>query len=231
MLNIKTNEQGDYVCNLSTDGNYYSQRNNQIDPMNSCATTSMIQALEIAGYSFPDILPNYRQPEDKLIYFIRHDKRVLAYWKSIDPNGYNAWASKTGCYFEPNEVHAVLSYGTNLFMGKTVTKFSTGVSLDSIVREILGKQKPCVMSGNFGGLNHVVTLVGCVIPKKTYKNKKLENMKFKDVKYFIIDDTFGETGNYRSGKKGNDILISPERFIAEFKELGNSRYKWCHTIK
>jgi hypothetical protein len=193
----------------------------------------MIQALEIAGYDkdFPKILPCYRQPEDKLTYFIKHDERVLKFWKELDPNGYNAWALKKGDYNEPNEVHAVLSYATNLFMGKKVTEFSASYPLDNLVSDIMIRQKPCVLSGKFSNLNHVVTLVGLVFNTKLY-NKKIKNktpFTFKDVKFLIVDDTYGYTGNYRSGKSGNDVLITPDRFKKEFKPF-NAEYKWCHRI-
>lgn len=237
MLHITQNDNNEIICNLSVPMNYYSQKNNEVDPYNTCSTTSMIQALEVAGYDkyFPKIFPNYRQPEDKLTHFIRNDKRVLEYWKKTDPDNYRAWATKTGCYYEPNEVHPVLSYATNLFMGRQVTKFMTAYSLDEIIYELMGKQKPCVMSGKFNGLNHVVTVVGCVFDKKAFgrarnKEKAVAKMKFSDVKYMMIDDTYGLTGEYTSGKKGDDVLVTPQRFRDEFKPLDNPDYKWCHII-
>ena len=230
MLVCTRDKKGNLVYNLSKPENYYSQRNNELDPMNTCSTTAMIQALEIAGYQFPDIFPNYKQPEDKLTYFIRNDSRVLSYWKTLDFVSYNNWCTRTGNYYQPNEIHAVLSYGTNLFMGKVVTRFIGGYSIDSIVQELLVKEKPCVMSGRFSGLNHIVTLVGCAVKEKVLTKKKIENIRFDDIEYFLIDDTYGETGNYKQNKYGNDVIITPKRFLNEFKDLSNKTKKWCHVI-
>lgn len=228
MLQSSKDGNGCIVYNLSKPENYYSQRNNQIDPMNTCAPTSMIQALEVAGYSFPTMLPNYRQPEDKLTFFLRNDKRVLAFWKNLDPSTYNDFVAKKKDCYQPNEIHAVLSYGTNLFMGKTVTQFICGYGIDSIVQEILAKQKPCVLSGKFGKLNHLVTLVGCAV--KESNRKPLNQMKFSDIEYFLIDDTYGFTGDYKAPRNGNDVIITPKRFLNEFKNLSDKKKKWCHII-
>lgn len=230
MLNYSKDNEGDIICNLSLDEHYYSQRNNEVDPNNTCNTTAMVQALEIAGYDFPKIFPQYRQPEDKLTHFIRTEKRVLDYWRIIDAANYAAWEKKKGGYYEPNEIHAVLSYGTNLFMGKKVTEFRDYYPIDSIVHEIMGNEKPCVMSGKFGNLNHIVTLVGCVIFSNIFRSKNKEEIKFSNVKYFIINDTYGFTGDYRSGKSGNNVLITPSRFLDEFKDLQCRTHKWCHVI-
>lgn len=230
MMTCSKDKRGNIVYNLSKPENYYTQRNNQIDPMNTCSTTAMVQALEIAGYEFPDMFPTLRQPEDKLTHFIRNDTRVLNYWKTIDPVTYYDWYNKKGNYYQPNEIHAVLSYGTNLFMDKTVTKFIGGYNVDSIVQELLTNQKPCVMSGKFSGLNHIVTLVGCAIKERTVRKKGIQNIKFVDVEYFLIDDTYGETYNYKMSRNGNDIIITPKQFISDFKNVSDKYKKWCHVI-
>lgn len=230
MLLKSKDDKGNIVFNLSKPENYYTQRNNELDPMNTCATTSMVQALEVAGYTFPSMFPNYRQPEDKLTYFIRNDKRVLEYWKQINPVEYDKFIYKKNGYYQPNEIHAVLSYGTNLFMGKQVTRFISGYPLDSIVSELFVRERPCVLSGKFSGLNHIVTLVGCAVKEKTVNKKQRKDITFKDIEYFIIDDTYGLTGRYKESRQGNDVAIMPKRFIAEFKPLNDRTKKWCHII-
>jgi hypothetical protein len=62
---------------------YYSQLNNEIDPVNTCQVTSMVAGLDIGGFGLEPILriKQYSQPEDKLKYFIETDAVVQAHWR------------------------------------------------------------------------------------------------------------------------------------------------------
>lgn len=227
---ITKDNNGDYIFNLSRNENYYNQRNNEIDPLNSCATTNMIQALEIIGYSFPTIFPQYKQPEDKLIYFIRNDKGVLDFYKKTEPNYYNNYINKVKGYYEPNEIHSVLSYGTNLFMGKNVTTLSTSFSINNLVKELVQRNKPIVVSAKFNNLNHIITLVGCTFKKEIFESKEMKNLNFFDVDRFIIDDTYGNfKTNYKRGT-GNDVLLSPTEIITLLKPIETPLFKVAHTF-
>jgi hypothetical protein len=81
---------------VKQDRDYYSRRNNEIDPLISCRVTAMIQALDIPGYQFPE--GKHGQPEDNL--------RALLKNKGINP-----------------EAHYELSRGVNEWTGKKVTIF------------------------------------------------------------------------------------------------------------
>lgn len=218
-----------YVITLGTRLNYFSQRNNKISSLEACNVTSMVMALEILGYSFPNIYPEYSQPEDKLIKFLRENNKVLKFYQKINPQYYREWKEGKKDSYPPNEVHEVLSYGTNLFMGKTVTKFDYNFPLNYLVREIINN-KPVVMSGKFGGLNHIITLVGVEIYKESFENKEKEKLILDDVKNFIFNDPYGETYNYNSGKNGYNVRISKNRLATDFKSLDNLTKKWCHTF-
>jgi len=62
---------------------YYTQLNNEIDPYNTCQVTSMVAGLDIGRFGLEPILciPGYKQPEDKLKYFMENDPTIQAYYK------------------------------------------------------------------------------------------------------------------------------------------------------
>jgi len=62
---------------------FYSQLNNEIDPYNTCQVTSMVAGLDIGRFGLDPILciPGYKQPEDKLKYFIENNAEVQAFYK------------------------------------------------------------------------------------------------------------------------------------------------------
>jgi len=214
---------------------YYSQRNNQYDPNNTCNVTSMIKACSSMNkYELPDVYDEQgnkiMQPEDRLYYICNHNPQVLDYYKERYPDLYSDYINKTeGCYF-PNEIHDVLSYATNLFldmseynrkykMGDKYTQFSTNVPLGLILFDIFSK-KPVVMSGRFNGLNHVVTLIGYAINDKQIPMEER----------FIIQDPYGETYNYRNNHDGRQVWLTREQMVNDFKPLGNSSVKWAHRF-
>jgi hypothetical protein len=120
---------------------YYTQRNNEVDPLISCQVTAMVQALDLAGFAFPP-LGEFKQPEDALRDFIKRQ-------------GGNP------------EVHATLSRYTNEWLGRRVTGFSTETKLTDIKADI-DNGLPVVLSGSFPGypaprkqpLGHIVTMIG-----------------------------------------------------------------------
>jgi uncharacterized protein YvpB len=63
---------------------YYVQTNNEDDPNNECQVTSMTAGLDIGKFGFEPVLNivcNYKQPENKLKYYIRTNPTVQNYWR------------------------------------------------------------------------------------------------------------------------------------------------------
>lgn len=112
----------------------YSQRNNELLPTSACNVTAMCQALHIGGYTFPK--GKYAQEEDNLMYFILHDSRVQSFYKSI------------GSTANPYEIHEVLCYATNLWMGRDVCDRIHNISQNKLIE--LNQQHCCVLlSGHY----------------------------------------------------------------------------------
>lgn len=102
----------------------YSQRNNKLKPESACNVTAMCQALSILGYTFPK--GKYEQEEDNLMDFLMTNERVQRAYKN------NPLSSQ----FDPNEIHEILCYGTNLWMNKHVTAFRGSLSYKDITSNI-----------------------------------------------------------------------------------------------
>lgn len=222
----------------------YSQLNNKVNPKNTCNTTSMVMALDYCGYKFPennDMFPEFPQPEDKLTLFCLTNPEVLEYYEKLSPTMYNQWIAEFKKLKEanpdkdikdfvfkdsypPNEVHAVLSFATNKFIGvENATNFRTDLSVEDITRELVD-QKPVVVSVKFGKLNHVLTIVGVNLEKQPEGWTPIS---------FIVDDTYGKFDfkeqKYDTSVSGNDTEIPAENLILSMKAIGSPK-KWGHLF-
>jgi len=189
--------------NLSTDDDYYSQRNNRYNPLSACLVTSFVMALAVEGVPLVEagaplthdwpifVYPSGLQPEDALLTLLR------------SPWGYEmrdqySWAKREDV--APNEVHMVVSEAVNRLVGKKVTVFETNKTIHHIFRQ-LEVGHPLVITGSFTDFGHAVTVVGA-----TYTPGG-------EIKEIIVDDPYGNyKTNYRS-RKGNNIHIPVMEFI------------------
>ena len=190
---------------------YYSQRNNEIKPLESCNVTSMVMALGYLGYTLPD--GQHKQPEDRLRHFIETDPECLAaYERYVNQN---SWTKGTAAV----EIHQLLSDGTNKWMKRTVTQFRCPMPIGEIIEEIK-RGRPVVLSGAFeqpgkNPLDHIVVLVG-------YNDETGE---------VCYDDPYGKTYQWSPTVSGNDSWVSWELFIRDIKEVGNQNDKWAHIFR
>lgn len=220
---------------VSANKENYSQNNNlyryvqglaRVTPATECNVTSMVMGGDYAGYGFPS--GKYAQSEDNFADFMISSPEVDAKYKETMPAMYADWkAGKKGSY-PPNEIHSLLSFGFNLWLGTTATYFSTNTPIQAIIDDITQKALPVVMSGKFGNLGHIVCLVGLVVPAIKTEGRIILD----DVKDFLIDDPYG---NYLSGysdgaASGNNIVMPKADFLSIFKPLGDDKVKWSHRF-
>lgn len=223
--------------NVSTGFLNSSQRNNEVLPNVACGPTNMVQALEYAGWEFnPKIIPEFNQPEDKLMKFARTNETVLEYYKRKYKNMYNNWQDEAKSLKKPdqelwqvdcpkanapNEVHDVMNFATNLFMGYTeadikngfyATWLLEGFNLEVVARN-LSQGLPVVTSVRFKDCGHYITIVGAQY-KKELNAKNIVNL--------IIDNTYGrfnfKTETYEK-VSGNDNIISKEELLARVRPV------------
>ncbi len=121
----------------------------------------------------------------------------------------------------PNEVHQMLEWGVNTLLKRQVDRFSTGVSIETIIA-YLKEGGGVVLSGEFRlknrNLHHIVSLAGFVTERQ------------EDVTHFIIDDPFGDFRTDYADHHGNNIRITRDEFVGIFKPGGDDGIKWAHLI-
>jgi hypothetical protein len=241
------------IFNVSENKENYSQRNNQykyvspknpklvVDANSECNVTSMVMALDYAGFRFPS--GDFKQPENNLCKFIFESPEVLEYYKKIMPELYKQFIDGNENATSPNMVHAVLAYATNLWLGASkAVEFKTNLTIKEIFSEIAINQKPVVMSGTFpytylngriGTIGHINVLVGLVYNLKTMKGtSKLEEevLNYTPTKV-IIDDPYGDyANNFAPTSNRNNIIMPYSDFIKYYKPLNDPRIKWGHII-
>lgn len=231
------------VYNVSKGKDNYSQLRSQYSYKNKefttnkysfCNVTMMGMALIYLGYE--NILKNKlskKYPEfprlpDKLIKFIIEDPTSLSYYKERFPDKYKEFNAGEKNAYGPNEIHAVLSYMTNIFLGVgNATYFTTHASWIDIVEDIVYNNMPVGISGKFSGLNHIVLLVGAAYSELSEGDKPSLLQK---PDYLIIDDPFGKTYEYNKGLSGNDVWIPFNKCVDDFKSLDNPHFKFAHRF-
>lgn len=228
-------ENGSLTFNVSQGLANFSQRNNQyIDEisnkniaMSMCNITSYCMAYSYVGGIFPNSSKKYTQEEDKALEFIRNDKDTLDYYKSILPAFYNSWRKNEVGNYPPEQIHTVLNYGFNRYVGWKAASFNEKTDINNIIKEIVINGRPMVLSGKFGNLNHIVCLVG-IVAKKEILDHLNDNNLLKQVTSFIIDDPYGDFHTGYSVTKGNDIQMSVDEFLHIFKPIDDRDIKMCH---
>lgn len=236
--------------NVSTGRDNYSQRNNEIDSANACGPTNFIQGLEYSGWEIDNsIFPELKQPEDKLIKFCRTNKDVLNYYKTHYTNMYNNWIHESSenakllkkeywqvpCKntYPPNEVHDVMNYAVNLFLGYTakelskldkrpVTRFYNEFDEYEVVWQLC-KGLPIISSVDpfKKKQGHYITIVGFraddTFEKPTaYMQVQHKAIQLDKIKDYIIDNTYGVfdfTNKKYLAVSGNDEVIDRTTFL------------------
>jgi len=111
--------------------------------------------------------------------------------------------------------------GVNTLLSKQVDRFSTGVSIETIIAH-LKKGGGVVLSGEFRlknrNLHHIVSLARFVTERQ------------KDVTHFIIDDPYGDFRTDYQSQRGNNIRITRDEFVVIFKPGGDENLKWAHLV-
>ena len=245
--------------NVSLDENYYSQRNNEIDSKNVCGPTNFIQGLKASGWEWDNsMLKQFRQPEDKLTYFVRTNKDVLKYYEKHYHNMYLNWWNEShklaeernaqywnvACVYSypPNEVHDVMSYAVNLFVGysakdietmkrRPVTRFYNEFDENEVVWQICKKGAPVISSvdpfKNGGG--HYITIVGLqveddFVAPTDYSQVQKKICQTDKIKSYIIDNTYGRF-NFANKRyenvSGNNEKIDRDTFLSIIKPVSH----------
>ncbi len=198
--------------NLSpTKDKYYSQRNNEIDPLVTCKPTSTIECLDLAGW--PMLNGGFHQPEDYLTALCRSDAGKQALLRLSPDN-------KTD---KPNENWRVIKWALGvIYKGKPVV---ADLRWDWNLKEVLfgiTKGKPFACSTWLTKGGHVVSLVGFETDQ-TEDITTWASFDFDKVRLIIIDDPYGNqraVGGYSAGESGWNIKYPIGVWIDFWRGIG-----------
>ena len=210
---------------------YHTQRNNVRIPFRACNTTAKIMGLKQAGHELP---ASDGQPEDELTRIATSDQAKAAA-ASLTP-----WFidSATGEPIVPtNQIHAVLSWATNLYMGKTVSTFSTERTVQEILVQLFSGGG-VVLSGRFPisqdeHIGHVVSLAGVIFERPVMRMEVLNPAlvhQLPDVTHWIIDDPYGDYRVWYTNHNGNDVKMTASSFDSIIRD-SHRALKWAHFIE
>lgn len=202
-----------------------------------CNVTSMCMSATYNGYS-EESMPKgeYKQVEDNLCKFICTDQDVLNFYKKNHYDLYSKWIAGDPKAFWPNEIHDVLAYGFNKWMGKEIDTFNQRLSLNDYINNLINKiSMPTSMT--LGKLGHIISVTGFDTKAdesymKDYVNSKVEIPEDLTI---IYDDPYGHCidvykGVYNTNESGNDNVISIKDFINCSKPV-NEKFVMCHVMK
>lgn len=197
--------------NFSQDSEYHTQINNREVPYESCNTTSCIMALKQADWPMP-VDEATIQPEDALTLHLKTPEAYEAQKRLA------AWS--VGGH-PPQEVHIVLAWGVNTWIGAEVDRFTTAATLEVDIAGTVQEGGGVVISGAFPRpgetkLRHIVSVAGYCTTAG-------------DISHVIIDDPYGDWHTEYSSHRGNNVLLTR----AEFDEIfikDNGRC-WAHLIR
>lgn len=214
---------------------FYVNKNRKVNWTNECNVTSMVRTMDYNGFVFPT--GKYAQPEDNLADFIVHSKNIDSEYAKRFPALYTSWKAGEADSYSPIEIHKLLELGVNEWIGSDVDTFSDSTPIEDIRRQIIDCNKSVVLSGNFGKLGHIVSLVGIAYEVSTYEKCYAEGSdicKLKPVGY-CYDDSWGTfdsaTKTYDTTKLGNDVWLTNEDFNNIMKPIGNENFKFAHIFR
>jgi len=216
---VISKSEKEIIINISKDEDHRKQMLNKYAPLSSCNTTSFAMALINSEIKVD--CPEGVLLADYFTEFLR-SQEAYDYQKK-----YHSWS--VGKY-NPQEVHAVLSWGINKVIGRTITKFYDGIDTRQLVMKLI-EGKSSVVSGSFNGLGHIVCLSGFITTqKKIHKIVSYEEIILDKITNFIIDDPFGDYHDkYKNHSAGNNIHMSKADWLRMLKKF-NSWNKRAHIL-
>ena len=203
---------------IANKDDFHTQRNNLIDPADTCNVTSMINALKATGIKLPAV---EGQPEDQLAKILgsREAKDKLA-------KEFPSMAS-----MPPREVHAMLSWAVNeKLIGSKVTTFSLSVSLQEILFRLAQKHAASVVSTTMTRGGHLVAIVGFSSTQSIDELKNPATVSLKSVRRIYLLDSWGDwSACYDAGSSGFAVGISMQEYMSMTKPVASER-KWAHLF-
>jgi len=206
-----------FQINLSKDGDYYTQLNNTVYPLEACGPTSAANCLATIGM---DKIPGDGSLDDRIMAKLRSSE-AYNLMAQITP-----WAIKR---YEPNEVHLMLQWAVNKLVGKNVDRFTEYGTLEYCAFNIAAC-RPLIMSGSFTRGGHMVAVVGFTSFQHESDFKDEMKIDFDLLSEFIVDDSYGNYFTHYQDHRGNNIKFSVDLFNKLTNISGRNGQKHMHVF-
>jgi hypothetical protein len=143
---------------------YYSQLNNAQDPKIACQCTTVTACIDrVNSALIKKMTGKYKQPEDNLRSFIKHDSRCIEFCEKS--HGLNNPAVD-----HPSEWADVLVFGTNLLTESNICYFDSYIGMDEIKADLM-KGLPIAASMKFTKIKgHYIAVVGAEFVDDQFSN-------------------------------------------------------------
>ena len=177
---------------------YYTQRNNRLNPTAACMNTSRVMFYKAAGITY---IRDLDMSDDDYFYSLLDSDRAKVFRDSKYPNLLD---------YHPSEIHGIYGSWLDLqVVGRRITDFKTDLTWDDFVTQI-ACGNPVMTSGRFHGLSgHAFVFVG-------YDDKKNE---------LIAADPWGDPHTAYKDVHGYGIRYNREYFNEHVKP---GALKWGH---
>lgn len=204
---IQVNLSVNYVCR--------KQRKNKVLPWTSCGASATVMALKASGWPVPS--PKGVRPEDHLTGIL------------LSPDAKERRAAIPGNWADdipPNQIHAVLAWGINRWLGKRVVQFKENGTLRDVVSHLYHRTA-LVMNGLFAGLDHNIAVVGFDTAQEEHEFRG--GIDLDRVTDIIIDDPWGDYHTSYKDQNGNDVHVTVEEFDRITHKANGP--KWMHVFE
>lgn len=199
------------VILLLDPNDYYSQRNNSIDPMVACMPTARVMFYKANNIEYNN--PTKMVDDDYFMYSL-NTKEAKDFCYNKYPWAYNKENPEKS--IPPNQVHGMYnSYLDPLVCGKRVSDFSESLSFENYVDRVVNKKQAIMTSGEFAYLKgHAVIFMG-------YDTKSKE---------LIIADPYGDFHSNYVRTRGYGVRINRKEFGSIIKPTGLVNKKWGSVL-
>lgn len=203
--------------NVSTGFKYHTQRDNLIAPYYSCNVTAL--AMGLIYSRIPINWPDEIQNEDWLNELLQTED-ALSVMGKLAPRAVEK--------LHPRDVNEMLAWVANKVAGYECDTWVTE-PISGIVSQ-LTKGYAVVTAGKFTTYGHVICVVGLESRQNLNTPKETKDIDTDAIKYFILDDPWGNVNEMYMNKNGDNIEVSYEYFNKMVAEESNPYRKGFHKF-
>ncbi len=211
---------------VSTGKPCHTQINNKRVPTRACNTTSFVMFLLDNGVRLPS---TGGEQEEDVLTGITESPEAYKAMRRLAPWAFSPFRTGSPTY-PPRQVHVMLDWAMERWIGRKVSIFRTDVSLAELVLELV-RGRAMVINGKFTPGGHVVELVGLLSRQDDLGSARREkDVDVRAIEWWRIDDPYG---NYHTGyedPKGNGVTIPFDLFNNLTNAYGKDK-KWAHLYR